>query len=148
MFLCMSQLFPHWKRTVPSNYILETFSDPPVWLTPVDQLSRKDHRNLIDHWQSWFKSVAELFGALSYQWTLNNSIMGTHHCHHSQAFSTPEGANKGKLVNLILGMPFSEKKMFWGTRNRRKFLFIPSKFRLFRGTKNPRNSIQSQSTEG
>jgi hypothetical protein len=26
--------------------------------------------------------------------------------------------------------------MFWGTRNRRKFLFIPSKFRLFRGTKN------------
>jgi hypothetical protein len=32
-----------------SNYILGTFSDPPELLTLVGQLSRKDHRNLIDH---------------------------------------------------------------------------------------------------
>jgi hypothetical protein len=57
-----------------------------------------------------------------------------------------KGANKGKVVNLILGLPFSEKTC--SEVNRRKFLFIPSKFRLFGGTKNARNSIPSQSTEG
>jgi hypothetical protein len=48
---------------------------------------------------------------------------------------------------LCLGLQFSEKKIFRGTRNRRKFGFIPSEFRLFRGTKNARNSVPNPSAE-
>jgi hypothetical protein len=53
-----------------------------------------------------------------------------------------------KLGDGRLGLPFSvKKKKFRGTRKRRKFLFIPSEFRLFRGMENARNSVPSRSAE-
>jgi hypothetical protein len=42
---------------------------------------------------------------------------------------------------------FREKKLFPETRNRQKFSFIPSEFRLFRGTENIQNFVLSHSTE-
>ncbi len=46
-----------------------------------------------------------------------------------------------------LGLPFSEKKVFRWTQKRRKFWFIPSEFRLFRGKINARNSGPTYSTK-
>jgi hypothetical protein len=42
---------------------------------------------------------------------------------------------------------FLREKIFRGMRNRGKFLFILSEFRLFCGMENSRNSIPSQSAE-
>jgi hypothetical protein len=42
---------------------------------------------------------------------------------------------------------FLRKKLFRETRNRRKFVFIPSKFCLFCRTEKARNSIPNHSVE-
>jgi hypothetical protein len=47
---------------------------------------------------------------------------------------------------MPLGLPFSEKKLFHGIRNRRIFRFL-SEFRQFRRTENARNSVPKHSVE-
>jgi hypothetical protein len=44
---------------------------------------------------------------------------------------------------LALGLPFSDKKLFRGIRNKTEQTAVPSEFRLFSGREKPRNSVPS-----
>ncbi len=113
----MSQLFPHWKRTVLQFRI--TYWELSAthlcgwhrWVNCLEKII--ETWSIIDKVDLRAMNVSALSPSSLVPFRINEQFgygLGTHHCHHSPALSTPEGANKGKVVNLILRLPFSEKK--------------------------------------
>ncbi len=147
----MSQMFPHWKRTVPQfriTYWERSATHLCGWHRWVNCLEK-----IIETWSISDKVDLRATPSslvpfrINEHWTIRLWVLTTVTTHwrfrHQRELTTES------LSTWYYGCHCPrKKKMFWGTRNRWKFLLISSKSRLFRGTKNARNSIPSKSTEG
>ncbi len=72
-----------------------------------------------------------------------------HQVHPPKWFFPVEGVNMKayRFFAVVIGLPFSEKKIIPRNTEQTEIRFISSEFRLFRGTENTQNFVPNHSTE-